>query len=350
MGEAKNRIISAGFTMFRATGLHRLAAAFTRGIGAILMFHQVRPWVERDFAPNRLLEITPEFLDAVLTRLRSLGFEVLSLDAALARMEAPKSDGRPFIVLTFDDGYRDNRDHALPVLEKHGAPFTLYVTTGFAERTARLWWVELEEAIRALPHIDVDIAGTPLRLPSTTAAQKQAAFETLYHLLRERPEEELLDVIARLCAAAGVDSAAIAAALCLDWAGIEEIARHPLSTIGVHTLTHPRLAKHAPDFAARELRESRQSIEAHIGKSAPHLAYPVGDPTSAGPREFAIARELGFASAVTTRPGMIFHEHAGRTCALPRLSINGNWQNLDIVEILVSGAPFSLWNRGRLVA
>ena len=65
------------------TRLHRLAAPWTRGIGAILMFHQVRPWVERAFAPNRLLEITPEFLDAVLTRLASLGFDIVSLDAAL---------------------------------------------------------------------------------------------------------------------------------------------------------------------------------------------------------------------------------------------------------------------------
>ncbi|MGO9004226.1 MAG: polysaccharide deacetylase family protein [Beijerinckiaceae bacterium] len=353
MGEAKNKIISAGFALFGMTRLHRLAAPWTRGIGAILMFHQVRPWVERAFAPNRLLEITPEFLDAVLTRLASLGFDIVSLDAALARLGAAgigAAAKRPFAVLTFDDGYKDTRDHALPVLEKHAAPFTAYVTTSFAARSARLWWVELEEAIRALPQIDVEIAGTRLRLPSATAAQKQAAFECLYRRLRDGPEDKLLDVIAQLCGQATIVSAELTDDLCLDWAGVEALARHPLCTIGIHTLTHPRLAKHDADFVRRELSESRDLVAAHIGKPARHLAYPVGDASSAGPREFAIARELGFASAVTTRPGMIFLDHRGRECALPRLSINGNWQSLDMVEILVSGAPFALWNLGRRVA
>lgn len=350
MGETKNKIISAGLGFFGMTKLHRLAAPWTRGLGAILMFHQVRPWASREFAPNRLLEITPEFFDVVLTRLRSLGFEILSLDAALVRLKAGADGEKPFAVLTFDDGYKDTLEHALPVLEKHEAPFTLYVTTGFADRSARLWWVELEAAIGALPMIDVAIDGQRLCLASVTAAQKQAAFATLYAALRNGPEEQLLNIIAKLCMTAKVDSRALVETLCLDWAGIEAIARHPLCTIGVHTLTHPRLAKIGEDAVRRELRDSRALIETNIGKSAPHLAYPVGDVTSAGPREFAIARELGFVSAVTTRPGMIFPEHAGRACALPRLSINGNWQNLDVIEILVSGAPFALWNRGRRVA
>jgi peptidoglycan/xylan/chitin deacetylase (PgdA/CDA1 family) len=63
-----------------------------------------------------------------------------------------------------------------------------------------------------------------------------------------------------------------------------------------------------------------------------------------------MAGELGFASAVTTRPGMIFAEHAEHKTALPRLSINGNWQSLDFAEVLLSGAPFALWNKGRRLA
>ena len=147
----KNRLISSGFGFFRRTRLHQLAAAVTRGAGAILMFHQVRPWVTRDFAPNRLLEITPEFLDAVLTRLKALGFAIVDPDEALTMIAARNE--QPFAVLTFDDGYKDTRDFALPILEKHAAPFTMYVASGFAERTARLWWVELEEAIARLPRL-----------------------------------------------------------------------------------------------------------------------------------------------------------------------------------------------------
>ncbi len=97
----------------------------------------------------------------------------------------------------------------------------------------------------------------------------------------------------------------------------------------------------------RELADSRAQIEAHIGKEAAHLAYPVGNPVAAGAREFQAAAELGFKSAVTTRPGMIFPAHDDRRTALPRLSINGTWQSLDYVEILLSGVPFALWKQGK---
>ena len=59
-----------------------------------------------------------------------------------------------------------------------------------------------------------------------------------------------------------------------------------------------------------ELENSRAVIEAALGVRPQHLAYPVGDRTSAGPREFKIAAELGFKTAVTTRPGVIFPGHA----------------------------------------
>ncbi|MGO9133346.1 MAG: polysaccharide deacetylase family protein [Methylovirgula sp.] len=350
MFEGKNLLIASGFSLFRATGLHRVAAPFTRGLGAILMFHRLRPAAGRDFAPNRLLEITPDFFDAVLTRLSALGFAILSLDEAVSRLQQGGDPQRPFAVLTFDDGTKDTRDYALPILEKHKAPFTAYVTTGFADRSARLWWVELEEAIRRLPRIEITLEGETIALPAQSAAEKSAAFQEIYKRLISGPEERLLDVIAALLAKAGLRSDAIVDDICLDWSGVEDLSRHPLCTIGVHTLTHARLAKHDDSFVRHELAESRRIIEAHIGKAAPHLAYPVGDRSSAGPREFQIAQELGFASAVTTRPGMIFPQHKDQLMALPRLSINGNWQSLDAVEILLSGAPFALWNLAKRAA
>jgi peptidoglycan/xylan/chitin deacetylase (PgdA/CDA1 family) len=343
MPHLREKMISAGFALFRATGLHRLAAPLTCGLGAILMFHHVRPWVEREFAPNLLLEITPEFLDATLGLVKARGFAIISLDAALERIGAPGE--RPFVVLTFDDGYRDNVEHALPVLEKHAAPFTMFVTSGFAERTARLWWIELEEAVRRLRRIAME----GLELSTTAAVEKDRAYALLYRMLRAGPEERLLEVCAHLCVGAEIEPSDIPARLCLDWSGIRQVSQHRLATIGVHTLTHPMLAKHPETFVRNELAESRARIEAAIGKPAHHLAYPVGDPTSAGPREFAIARELGFASAVTTRAGMIFPEHAAYRTALPRLSVNGRYQSLEMLDILLSGAPFALWNRGRRV-
>lgn len=343
----RDNMIAAGFAAFRATRLDRALAPFTRGRGAILMFHHVRPWRAQSFAPNRLLEITPEFLDAVLSAVRRAGFDIVSLDEAARRLSGPARRGEPpFAALTFDDGYRDNAEHALPVLERHGAPFTLYCASGFADRSARLWWRELEFAVAALERF---VVRTPLGKTriEAGAAQKQDAFDQAYWLLRAQDEDVLRAEIARLRDAALIDGGALVARACMDWEEIAALARHPLCAIGAYTHSHPRLAKLSPEAARAEMARGRDEIERRLGVPARHFAYPVGDPSSAGEREFALARELGFATAVTTRPGMILPAHAHRMQALPRLSVNGKWQDAAAVETLLTGAPFALANRFR---
>ena len=342
----REQVISSGFNVLNATRLHRLASVFTRGRGAILMFHHVRPLSGEAFSPNRLLEITPDYLAEVIETLLGEGFDLLSLEEGLARLAAPAGQ-RPFAVLTFDDGYRDNLQYALPVLQHYRAPFTLYVTTGFADGTARLWWLELEQAVRGMPHIELAIGGQNHVFDCRTAAGKADSFNRLYWLLRVQPEEEMLNSIRYLAEKAQIDAAALTQSLCMNWDEILKMADDPLCTIGVHTLTHSMLAHRRIDFARHELFESRRIIEAKTGKPALHLAWPVGDPASAGVREFQLAKDLGFASAVTTRPGMLFGGHAQHLTALPRLSVNGNWQDRRYLEVLLTGAPFALWNRGR---
>jgi peptidoglycan/xylan/chitin deacetylase (PgdA/CDA1 family) len=98
-----------------------------------------------------------------------------------------------------------------------------------------------------------------------------------------------------------------------------------------------------------ELLESRDVIEREIGRPVVHLAFPFGDNLSAGPREFAIARECGYETALTTRPGVLFPNHRDYLTALPRLAVHGGWQNVRSLESLLTGAPFALWNLGRRV-
>lgn len=341
-----SHLIAAGFALFRASGLHRLARGAFSGRGVILTLHRVRPADAKPFAPNALLEITPNFLDAALTLLHARGVEIVTLDEAIRRLTT--GEGAPFAVLTFDDGFRDLATHALPVLRRHRAPFITYIAPGLVSRTARLWWVELEEAIRRLDRIELGALGLPaLDLPATNAREKTAAFEKIYWVLRAQGEQALLDGVAILSDRAGVDAVALVESLCLDWEGLKTLASCDLASFGAHSMTHPRLRQLPGEQARAEMADSRRALEAFFGRPCPHFAYPVGDKSSAGPREFALAAELGFASAVTTRPGMIFPEHAAHLFALPRVSVNGLWQNLDFFDILLSGAPFALWNRGR---
>lgn len=345
----KHRVIEAGFRAIAATRGERWLAPIARGRGVILTFHHVRPASADPFQPNALLAITPEHLDTTLNAVRDLGFDLIGLDDVPERLRAGEG-APPFCVLTFDDGYRDNRDHALPILRRHGAPWTLFVTADYASGRGRLWWLELEEVIRRQDRLRLRRAdGATIDLPARDAAEKQAAFATAYAALRAGPEEVLRDTLAGWCAEIELDPGDLVRRHCMGWDELGAVAREPGLTIGAHTLSHPMLAKHDRDRAWREIEVGRAVIAERLGVSPRHLSYPVGDPTSAGPREFRLAADAGYATAVTTRPGHVFGEHAAHLMALPRVSVNGLYQSEAAVRALLSGVPFLLWNKGRRV-
>lgn len=341
MTTLRHRMIGAGLAAFQTTRLHRAMARWTRGRGAILAFHHVRPAVPRAFAPNRLLEITPDHLDAVLRHLTARGYDIVPLAAVRERLAADGS--RPFVALTFDDGYRDNVVHALPVLEQHAAPFTVFATTGFADRTARLWWLELETAIARLPEVRVPVEGAAWSFRTATVAGKEHAFARLSRLFRALPNPEISRALDTLgCAPDAARD--LVEEYCLSWDELVRLGAHPLASVGCHTLSHPNLARLASADLKRELTDSRARLERALGRPVPMLAYPYGSRIAAGEREFVAAAAAGFAAAVTTRPGVLHRADMAWPTALPRLSVNGLWPDTGTLDVLLSGAPFWLWD------
>lgn len=339
MAGLRYHMIRLALEAIAGLGLDRALASRTRGRGVILTFHHVRPEALSRLPENAGLSITPDFLEAVILLLRRLDYDILPLGALAAGLADP-APARPVAVLTFDDGYRDNRDFALPVLRHHGAPFTLFVCPGFAERSAPLWWLDLEEAVLKLERIRLALPGGDFEAHATDQAAKLALLRALYWRLRECDEPALLAAVASLAHEAGVDQAARVAALCMDWDELRDFAAEPLATIGAHTLSHPRLAKLGEEEARVEIAGSRDRILSELGIDARHFAYPVGDPGSAGPRDHALAREAGFATAVTTVPGVL--RPGAALHALPRLSVNGLFQKERYLRALISGVPFVL--------
>ncbi|GLR85670.1 polysaccharide deacetylase family protein [Bradyrhizobium iriomotense] len=350
MKQLRNNVIRVGLEALYFSGAHHLLRPLLAGVGAIFMLHHVRPSREDAFQPNRHLEVTPDFLRATLCHLRSHDIDIVSMDELHERLAQGRFTRR-FAAFTLDDGYRDNRDFALPVLREFDAPATIYVASDFAEGTGRLWWIALEAIIAKASQIDVQIGRGALRLDATTPAAKQAAFDRLHDWLRALPGEHDLDrEIKALCAKYDVDMAALCRDLCLSWNELKALAADPLVTIGAHTITHCNLAKQSEEIVAQEMAVSRVRIEHALGRPVQHFAYPYGDRHAAGDREFTLAAASGFKTAVTTRPGMLFAENAGQPTALPRVSLNGNYQDARILPVLTSGAATAMWNGFRRFA
>ncbi len=341
----KKTIIRTGLNTLYFSGMHHVMRPLLGGVGAILTLHHVRPARRNPFQPNHLLEVTPGFLEGLLKRLRRSRRDLISLDEMHQRMVSGTFKRR-FIYVTFDDGYRDVLEHAYPLLRKYDVPFAMYIPTSFPDRIGELWWVALEMVIAKSTRIGLTIDGKDRFFECGSIREKRLLFHDVYTWLRSmKSEEELRKVVRDLAARQGLDIHDICRDLCMDWEELNQLAADPLCTIGAHTVNHMMLKKLGTEQAVRaEMDMSRAVIEAALGKKPQHLAYPVGDPTSAGPREFKIAAELGFKTAVTTRPGVVFKAHREHLTALPRISVNGDYQSQRYLKVLMSGAATAMWN------
>ena len=345
----RNTVIRAGLEALYFSGAHYLLRPIFAGVGVIFMLHHVRPRRDDAFQPNHHLEIEPEFLRSMLAHLRSLDIDIVTLDEVHQRLQA-RDFSRRFASFTLDDGYRDNRDSALPVMREFDAPLTVYVTSDFAEGTGRLWWVALERVIAKASEIEVPVSGVKTRLDTSTLAAKQAAYERMHDWLRGLPTgHDMQREISALCTRYEVDETSIARELCMSWDELKTFANDPLVTIGAHTVTHCNLARQSEETASFELATSRARIEATLQRPVLHLAYPYGDRAAAGAREFRLAQAAGYKTAVTTRPGMVFPESAEHLTALQRVSLNGNYQDARILPVLTSGAATAMWNGFRRI-
>ena len=349
MSRRTTTYLKAALSAVHYSGIGDLLSPLTGGVGAIMMLHQVGPEQPGAFSPNRILKITPDFLDRTIRQTLEAGFELLPLDEVADRLKSPRAGARPFVAFTLDDAYRDNLIHAAPVFRRYGAPYTIYAPTDYIDGNGDLWWLALERAIAQLDRISCRIDGIDLTMPSATLAEKDSAYHTLYWRLRKIDETVARAIVGRLADAIDLDVPAMCRNLVLDWDELRGLATDPLVTIGAHTQRHYALSKLGAGAARYEMTSSIKRLETELGRPVRHFSYPFGDICSAGQREFDMAKELGLTTAVTTRKGLVHSRHAQSMTALPRVSLNGDYQEARYTEALLTGLPFALYDMAKAV-
>ncbi|ADZ70364.1 polysaccharide deacetylase family protein [Polymorphum gilvum] len=343
----RRRLFENGFRLLQRSGLSRAMAPFTQGCGIVFMLHRVCAPRPEGFQPNRHLEICPDFLKTVVARVRDQGYRIVPLGEAVDLLKTGYGDQR-YAVLTFDDGYRDNLTVAHPVLKELGAPFTVFVTSGLIDRSTELWWVALERLIAANRSLDLVGTGAGDGIACASDAEKEACFCRLTHwLTHEVSEDEQRAIVRHLCERHGLDLAALADELMMDWDELRRLAGDPLVTIGAHTHGHYALAQLDETAARADMAAGIRRLEQELGRKPRYFAYPYGNDKAAGPREAALASELGFQAAVTTVPGVLKSVHARDLMLLPRVSLNGYFQDAYMVDQYLTGAPFALYRTAK---
>jgi peptidoglycan/xylan/chitin deacetylase (PgdA/CDA1 family) len=344
MNDTKNTLLKTALHALYYTRLDTALAPITQGSGVIFMLHHVTPGEPEPFAPNRILSITPEFLKLVVEHVLERDFDIVTLDEAHARMQSGRRAARRFATFTFDDGYRDNIEHALPVFRKLNVPMTIYLAPDFCDSNGLAWWSTLETILTVSNEVIVPFPAGEKQLPLTTVTEKYSAFREIYPWLRAMPDVEIHAHVNRWAERAGVDPYAACRNLVMNWQEVRAARQDPLVTFGAHSMTHAALAKCSDDEARWQIEASVEHVEHELGGDCRHFAYPYGDLGSAGPREFELARALGLKTAVTTQKGLIPIDARDQLTALPRLSLNGDFQDQRLLQVLLSGAPFKMLN------
>jgi peptidoglycan/xylan/chitin deacetylase (PgdA/CDA1 family) len=268
-------------------GAGGLARWRLRNTLTILMYHRfawvpdARTRLERQFAFVRQ-HFTPLALSDAASRLRSGGLPPRAL------------------CITVDDGHADFRDIALPVLQAHGLPATLFVATDFVSGRDWLWFDQLEYALRstrqaALPH---PVSGSPLGLDSSSA--RRECFAILVERAKQLPDAARRAFPKEIAAQLGVTIPAAPPAEFspVSWSDLKTMRD---VEVGVHTQSHPILAQVNDATALRnETLGARQEIEAALDRPAPTFCYPNGQPEDISTEVVAAVQEAGFTTAVTT--------------------------------------------------
>ena len=149
----KSLIKEGLFWSIAKTNVHRLLDPLLGGVGVILMLHRVLPHVQRSrFASNRNIEIDTHTLERLLDLFQKADFDFVGLGECRARILGKKAERR-CVVITFDDGYLDNYEHAYPILAERRIPFAVYLASKFPERQMPTWWYALEDLVLAKDEI-----------------------------------------------------------------------------------------------------------------------------------------------------------------------------------------------------
>lgn len=286
-------MITTAFYKFIAT---YLSPAGPKVRLSILIYHRVLPHTDPLF-PS---EATIETFDAQMGLLKSM-FNVLPLPEAIARLKSGTLPARAACI-TFDDGYADNVELALPILQRHGLHATFFIATSYLNG-GRMFNDTVIESLRQCPldRLDLSDLGLGTHDLGSHAAKVQAIGKILpqvkYLALDARE-----DVVAQIATRAGAGNLPIDLMMttrqlqALHAAGME---------IGGHTHRHPILAKLGREQARDEIAAGKAWLEDTLSSPVRVFAYPNGKPGSDYlPEQADVVRELGFEGAVSTQRGV----------------------------------------------
>lgn len=239
-------------------------------------------------------------------------FRLVTLDELIAQVNAGSAWREPSLLVTFDDGYRDNFDVAVPILREHNMPATFFIPSEFLDAPCLPWWdyiayvIKQTQVSRLTLQRDHQAMAYPLTIDLTITSRFEAISAIVQAFLKNTINDEVwfLDQLAKH-AEVPVDSNQLGRALFMSWDQAQQLVQqYPGFAVGSHSRHHYRLAGLSHEVQYHELSESQRVLEARLGHKISALAYPYGWPGTYTAYTKAIAAQVGYRIAFTSCPGV----------------------------------------------
>jgi peptidoglycan/xylan/chitin deacetylase (PgdA/CDA1 family) len=225
---------------------------------------------------------------------------VVPLEPSLQALAAGQRLPPRAVALTFDDGYRDHLELAVPLLERHGMPATFFLVPGLLSREVHAWWEVLAWALARSRKSTVRWAGEDL---PTRGIHGHRSFQRMLPTLRTQPRALTEQVVDELVDRLEPEGEPGDQDLFLDWDGARQLIRRGF-TVGSHSMYHASLRYEPVDEQLEDLVQSRRQLEAGLGIDPRLLAYPYGQLAHYSAETIESAALAGYTYAVTVSAGL----------------------------------------------
>jgi peptidoglycan/xylan/chitin deacetylase (PgdA/CDA1 family) len=305
-----------------------LRAAVQRKRALVLRYHSVAAPEDRaDRYLDHGLTITPDAFECQLAFL-TRHYTIVPLQEIVDRLRQGLAPYNKVVAITFDDGFRDNYTRAFPLLRRYQAPATFYLTTGCIDNRQLFWVTHLRYMLTLTRAHELQTTVESFSFDFTQPKGREEAFRALVVKMKNIPTPRRLELLAELTEKLAVDDTPLRTIM-MSWQEVREMHDQGMS-FGAHTVTHPNLPNTSLDEAEREIRESKEIIEAHLQAPVLDFSYPNGRGSSHLTDQIKdIVRHAGFHSAVTSVAGGV--ELGQDPFALKRVGVYKKHGNIPLL-------------------
>lgn len=295
-----------------------------------VMLHRIGEKDPTRLPPNEDMKVSPAFLERFIIDAKHKGFTFLSVSQLRAALTGEGPWPSRSLVLALDDGYRDNLTEGLPLFERHGVPFAIYLSTAFIGGSCVPWWYGLEGLLSSRPAVlwggrTWDIRSAPEKSRLFMQIREQA-------LLADQGAEAY---VSELYGDNDYDCGS-AEGLFLTWDEVRALQSHPLAELGNHGHRHLNLQRVSREAVCREFSLAKEEIARQTGCVPVHYAYAYG---LFSDEALSVVREMGALTCMTTAPGRVSRDDGEKLWALPRFML---YEGMSVDDLLARSAYVSL--------